>query len=94
MDRVTDVVAPLELEPRRLEQLKTAVSEAAMNAIEHGNGSDPDIPVDVARAAQTAASCSSRSPTAAAAPSFPSRRRPTSKRSSTAGRRPAAGACS
>jgi serine phosphatase RsbU (regulator of sigma subunit)/anti-sigma regulatory factor (Ser/Thr protein kinase) len=47
MDRVVDVVAPLELEPSRLEQLKTAVSEAAMNAIEHGNGSDPEVPVDV-----------------------------------------------
>jgi serine phosphatase RsbU (regulator of sigma subunit)/anti-sigma regulatory factor (Ser/Thr protein kinase) len=47
MDRVADVVAPLELDPRRLEQLKTAVSEAAMNAIEHGNGSDPEIPVDI-----------------------------------------------
>ena len=29
-------VAPLELEPARLEKLKTAVAEAAMNAIEHG----------------------------------------------------------
>jgi serine phosphatase RsbU (regulator of sigma subunit)/anti-sigma regulatory factor (Ser/Thr protein kinase) len=47
MDRVAEVVAPLELDPRRLEQLKTAVSEAAMNAIEHGNGSDPDVPVDL-----------------------------------------------
>ena len=47
MDRVVDVVAPLELEARRLEQLKTAVSEAAMNAIEHGNGSDPEIPVEI-----------------------------------------------
>jgi serine phosphatase RsbU (regulator of sigma subunit)/anti-sigma regulatory factor (Ser/Thr protein kinase) len=47
MDRVVDVVAPLELDRRRLEQLKTAVSEAAMNAIEHGNGSDPELPVDV-----------------------------------------------
>ena len=47
MDRVADTVAALELEPQRLEQLKTAVSEAAMNAIEHGNDSDPEIPVDV-----------------------------------------------
>jgi serine phosphatase RsbU (regulator of sigma subunit)/anti-sigma regulatory factor (Ser/Thr protein kinase) len=47
MDRVVDVVEPLELDPQRLEQLKTAVSEAAMNAIEHGNGSDPEIPVDI-----------------------------------------------
>jgi len=47
MDRVVDAVAGLELDPKRLEQLKTAVSEAAMNAIEHGNHSDPEIPVDV-----------------------------------------------
>jgi serine phosphatase RsbU (regulator of sigma subunit)/anti-sigma regulatory factor (Ser/Thr protein kinase) len=47
MDSVADAVADLELEPKRLEQLKTAVSEAAMNAIEHGNDSDPEIPVDV-----------------------------------------------
>ncbi len=47
MDRVTEAVAPLGLDPRRLEQLKTAVSEAAMNAIEHGNGSDPEVPVDL-----------------------------------------------
>ena len=47
MDRVADAVAPFELDRKRLEQLKTAVSEAAMNAIEHGNDSDPEIPVDV-----------------------------------------------
>ena len=47
MDSVAEAVAPVGLDPRRLEQLKTAVSEAAMNAIEHGNGSDPDVPVDV-----------------------------------------------
>jgi anti-sigma regulatory factor (Ser/Thr protein kinase) len=31
----------------RLERLKTAVAEAAMNAIEHGNRNQPDVPVDV-----------------------------------------------
>ncbi len=31
----------------RLERLKTAVAETAMNAIEHGNGSDPEVPVRV-----------------------------------------------
>ncbi len=45
MDRVAQAVAPLALPAARLERLKTAVSEAAMNAIEHGNGSDPEIPV-------------------------------------------------
>jgi serine phosphatase RsbU (regulator of sigma subunit)/anti-sigma regulatory factor (Ser/Thr protein kinase) len=31
----------------RLERLKTAAGEAVMNAMEHGNGFDPDLPVDV-----------------------------------------------
>ena len=33
--------------PRRLEQLKTAVAEAAMNAIEHGNEGREELPVEV-----------------------------------------------
>jgi serine phosphatase RsbU (regulator of sigma subunit)/anti-sigma regulatory factor (Ser/Thr protein kinase) len=47
MDRVTDLVSDLELSPSRLDQLKTAVSEAAMNAIEHGNDRRPELPVSV-----------------------------------------------
>jgi serine phosphatase RsbU (regulator of sigma subunit)/anti-sigma regulatory factor (Ser/Thr protein kinase) len=47
MERVAAAVAPLALEPRRLDQLKTAVAEAAMNAIEHGNQGRDDLPVDV-----------------------------------------------
>jgi anti-sigma regulatory factor (Ser/Thr protein kinase) len=31
----------------RLERLKTAVSEAAMNAIEHGSGGQADVPIHV-----------------------------------------------
>jgi serine phosphatase RsbU (regulator of sigma subunit)/anti-sigma regulatory factor (Ser/Thr protein kinase) len=31
----------------RLEKLKTAVAEATMNAIEHGNKNQPDVPVDI-----------------------------------------------
>ena len=31
----------------RLERLKTAVSEATMNAIEYGSASDPDVPVEI-----------------------------------------------
>jgi serine phosphatase RsbU (regulator of sigma subunit)/anti-sigma regulatory factor (Ser/Thr protein kinase) len=46
-ERVAEAVAPLALEPARLEQLKTAVSEAAMNAIEHGNEARAELPVDV-----------------------------------------------
>ena len=35
------------LSDARLERLKTAVAEATMNAIEHGNGNRPEIPVEV-----------------------------------------------
>lgn len=41
MDEVADVVAGLGMNGDRLERLKTAVSEATMNAIEHGNHGDP-----------------------------------------------------
>ena len=47
MERVAAAVAPLGLEPRRLDQLKTAVAEATMNAIEHGNESREELPVDI-----------------------------------------------
>jgi anti-sigma regulatory factor (Ser/Thr protein kinase) len=47
MERVGEAVAPLALAPRRLEQLKTAVAEATMNAIEHGNVGREELPVDV-----------------------------------------------
>ena len=35
------------LSDARLERLKTAVAEATMNAIEHGNGNRAEIPVEV-----------------------------------------------
>jgi len=47
MKWVSAAVAQLGLEPRRLEQLETAVAEAAMNAIEHGNQSREELPVEV-----------------------------------------------
>ncbi len=47
MDRVADLVQDRGVSSAKLEQLKTAVSEAAMNAIEHGNEGRPDLPVDV-----------------------------------------------
>jgi len=47
MDRVAASVADLGLDPARLERLKTAVSEAAMNAIEYGSQGRPDISVEV-----------------------------------------------
>ena len=45
--RVAAAVAGRGLTPVRMERLKTAVAEAAMNAIEHGNRGHPDVPVDV-----------------------------------------------
>jgi len=48
MDQVAAAVAELGIAPDRVERLKTAVSEAAMNAIEYGSQNDPTIPVDIA----------------------------------------------
>jgi serine phosphatase RsbU (regulator of sigma subunit)/anti-sigma regulatory factor (Ser/Thr protein kinase) len=45
MARVADAIAVLELDETTLEKVKTAVAEATMNAIEHGNKNDPDLPV-------------------------------------------------
>ena len=45
--RVAEAVAASGLPPARLEKLKTAVAEATMNAIEHGNQGRPEAPVDV-----------------------------------------------
>lgn len=47
MQRVAEAVAPLGLEPARLERLKTAVAETVMNAIEYGSQGDPSVPVDI-----------------------------------------------
>jgi anti-sigma regulatory factor (Ser/Thr protein kinase) len=45
--RVAGAVQDLDLDGQRLERLKTAVAEATMNAIEHGNANRPEIPVEV-----------------------------------------------
>jgi anti-sigma regulatory factor (Ser/Thr protein kinase) len=45
--QVADSVAELNLPSRRLNKLKTAVAEATMNAIEHGNDNRPDLAVDI-----------------------------------------------
>jgi anti-sigma regulatory factor (Ser/Thr protein kinase) len=47
LTRVEGTVKDLGLADARLERLKTAVAEATMNAIEHGNGNRPEIPVEV-----------------------------------------------
>ena len=47
LERVAGTIQGLGLSEARLERLKTAVAEATMNAIEHGNGNRPEIPVEV-----------------------------------------------
>jgi anti-sigma regulatory factor (Ser/Thr protein kinase) len=49
--RVADAVEPMGLSDDQLERLKTAVAEATMNAIEHGNHNRAEIDVDVTVAA-------------------------------------------
>ncbi len=45
--QVAAAVVELGLPAERLERLKTAVAEATMNAMEHGNRYDPDLPVAI-----------------------------------------------
>ena len=45
--RVEEAVSGIPLDAARLERLRTAVAEATMNAIEHGNAGDPTLHVDV-----------------------------------------------
>jgi serine phosphatase RsbU (regulator of sigma subunit)/anti-sigma regulatory factor (Ser/Thr protein kinase) len=47
MERVASAISGLGLSADRLERLKTAVAEATMNAIEHGNQYDPDLSVNI-----------------------------------------------
>ena len=47
MEQVAAAVAGLDLPADQLERLKTAVGEATMNAMEHGNRYDPDLPVAI-----------------------------------------------
>ena len=47
IDRVERAVAGLGLDSARLERLKTAVGEATMNAMEHGNRYRADRPVSI-----------------------------------------------
>lgn len=44
---VAEAVTELNLPSTRLEKLKTAVAEATMNAIEHGNHFKPELPVSI-----------------------------------------------
>jgi anti-sigma regulatory factor (Ser/Thr protein kinase) len=47
MERVGAAVASLGLESGQVERLKTAVAEATMNAMEHGNEYRADLPVSI-----------------------------------------------
>ena len=47
MAQVAEIVADLPLSAKQVDRLKTAVAEATMNAMEHGNQYDPDKPVQV-----------------------------------------------
>jgi serine/threonine-protein kinase RsbW len=46
-EEVARAVSELGLPQRTLERLKTAVREATMNAMEHGNRHDPEVPVKI-----------------------------------------------
>jgi serine phosphatase RsbU (regulator of sigma subunit)/anti-sigma regulatory factor (Ser/Thr protein kinase) len=48
MEHVGELVRPYGLPATRLENLQTAVAEATMNAMEHGNGYDPEKAVHIA----------------------------------------------
>jgi anti-sigma regulatory factor (Ser/Thr protein kinase) len=45
VQQVAEAIAPLGMPAERLDNLKTAVAEAVMNAMEHGNCYQPDKPV-------------------------------------------------
>lgn len=47
MERVAEAVKEVGLEASRMERMKTAVAEATMNAMEHGNEYDPEKPVHI-----------------------------------------------
>ena len=47
METVAEAVGGLDIRGENLERLKTAVAEATMNAMEHGNKYRPEVPVEV-----------------------------------------------
>ena len=47
MEVVAGAIKDVGLEGQRLERLKTAVGEATMNAMEHGNKYNPEVPVKI-----------------------------------------------
>ena len=71
LERVGATVAPLGLAPARLRRLETAVAEATMNAMEHGNATAPTARSRSACSRRATTGSASRSPTSA----VPGRRR-------------------
>src|SRR5690606_13574130 len=51
IEKVADVLKPLDLPALRLEEVKTAVAEATMSAMEHGNKYQAELPVGIRVAA-------------------------------------------
>lgn len=47
METVAEAVRVLDITGENLERLKTAVAEATMNAMEHGNKYNPEKPVEI-----------------------------------------------
>jgi anti-sigma regulatory factor (Ser/Thr protein kinase) len=47
MESVAEMAEGLGFSGENLERLKTAVAEATMNAMEHGNNYRPEVPVDL-----------------------------------------------
>ena len=47
MERVAEALSEVEIGGESLERLKTAVAEATMNAMEHGNHYRAEVPVEV-----------------------------------------------
>jgi anti-sigma regulatory factor (Ser/Thr protein kinase) len=47
MTQVVAAVKELDLPDSKVQRLRTAVSEATMNAIEHGNRKQPELPVHI-----------------------------------------------
>jgi serine phosphatase RsbU (regulator of sigma subunit)/anti-sigma regulatory factor (Ser/Thr protein kinase) len=47
MEEVAEIVAGMAIPADRMEKLKTAVAEATMNAMEHGNKYQADVPVQI-----------------------------------------------
>ena len=65
METVAEAVRDLNIRGENLERLKTAVAEATMNAMEHGNHYRAEVPVLIEVSPRTRSS-PSRSPTRAA----------------------------